>query len=155
MDRIGFMQGRLSPMVDGKIQAFPWQHWQEEFPLAEKIGFQLIEWTLDHEKLAENPLITQGGRREIRQLTSATGVRVKSLTGDNFMQAPFYKAEGDQRNALIDEMKRVVDACADLSVQYIVIPLVDNGKIEKPEQADLLLEELTKLKPVLKSSGCK
>ena len=28
--RIGFMQGRLSPQVDGKIQAFPWVHWRDE-----------------------------------------------------------------------------------------------------------------------------
>ena len=28
--RIGLMQGRLSAMVDGKIQAFPWNEWHEE-----------------------------------------------------------------------------------------------------------------------------
>ena len=29
------MQGRLSAMVDGKIQAFPWNEWREEFPRAQ------------------------------------------------------------------------------------------------------------------------
>ena len=29
--RIGFMQGRLSELVDGRIQAFPWDSWQTEF----------------------------------------------------------------------------------------------------------------------------
>jgi len=32
-NRIGFMQGRLSPQVNGKIQAFPWSHWQSELPI--------------------------------------------------------------------------------------------------------------------------
>ena len=29
LQRIGFMQGRLSALVDGKIQAFPWGEWRE------------------------------------------------------------------------------------------------------------------------------
>ena len=41
---IGFMQGRLSPMDDGKIQSFPWKYWQNEFALASKYNFDLIEW---------------------------------------------------------------------------------------------------------------
>ena len=54
--RIGFMQGRLSPQVDGKIQAFPWQHWRDEFPAAQKLNIPLMEWTLDHDRLTEeNP----------------------------------------------------------------------------------------------------
>ena len=28
------MQGRLSPLVDGKIQAFPWNYWKQEFKIA-------------------------------------------------------------------------------------------------------------------------
>ena len=40
--RIGFMQGRLSPLVDGKIQAFPWDHWQAEFPEAERLDLPVM-----------------------------------------------------------------------------------------------------------------
>ena len=28
MNRTGFMQGRLSSIVDGKIQSFPWEEWE-------------------------------------------------------------------------------------------------------------------------------
>ena len=44
LERIGFMQGRLSAMVDGKIQAFPWSEWREEFPRAHALGLSRIEW---------------------------------------------------------------------------------------------------------------
>jgi hypothetical protein len=37
--RIGFMQGRLSPLLDGRIQAFPREHWRQEFELGERLGF--------------------------------------------------------------------------------------------------------------------
>ncbi len=82
------MQGRLSPPVDGRIQAFPWEHWEAEFPKAAGIGLSLMEWTLDHEGLAENPLMTSVGRSMIRDLATEYGVTVPSVTCDCFMQAP-------------------------------------------------------------------
>lgn len=45
------MQGRLSPLVNGCIQAFPWSCWRDEFPLAQQHGFRLLEWTLDQDRL--------------------------------------------------------------------------------------------------------
>ena len=51
MKNIGYIQGRLSPIIDGKIQAFPKEHWREEFKIGASRSFQLIEWTLDHEDL--------------------------------------------------------------------------------------------------------
>ena len=68
MGEIGFMQGRLCEPVGGKIQAFPWDHWRDEFPLAQRLGFPLLEWTLDQEGLHDNPIMTDVGRAEIRTL---------------------------------------------------------------------------------------
>ena len=102
--RIGFMQGRLSPPVDGKIQAFPKTHWRDEFASGQSLGFARVEWTLDHEDLAANPLMIAEGQAEIRALSSSHGVAVSSITGDCFMQAPFWKEQGAARTALIAEM---------------------------------------------------
>jgi hexulose-6-phosphate isomerase len=137
--RIGFMQGRLSPQVDGKIQAFPWKHWREEFALAEAAGFGLMEWTLDAERLHENPLMTAAGRAEIRRLAARHGVAIESLTGDFFMHAPFHKAGGGERDRRLRELSAVCDACAQLGIRFLVIPLVDAGRVETPDQeADVL-----------------
>ena len=67
-ERIGFMQGRLSALVDGKIQAFPWNEWREEFPRAKALGLGRMEWTIDQERLRENPLTTESGRSAIGRL---------------------------------------------------------------------------------------
>ena len=40
-NRVGFMQGRLSPPVDGRIQAFPHDQWHEEFALASEADLAL------------------------------------------------------------------------------------------------------------------
>ena len=136
---IGFMQGRLSPQVDGKIQAFPWRHWREEFPDAQALGFGLMEWTLDAERLYENPIMTPDGRREIAALGKRHGIAIDSLTGDFFMRAPFHKASGAERDRRLRDLRAVAQACAELCVRFLVIPLVDAGRMDTPqEEADVL-----------------
>lgn len=140
---IGYMQGRLCPMVDGKIQAFPWRDWRTEFPAAQRLGIGLMEWTLDHERLFENPLMTEQGRDEIRDLSSRYGLRVGSLTGDIFMQAPFWKATGAAREELLAEFDEVLDACASLGMRIVVVPLVDNGAMSSPEDEAAVVAAVT------------
>ena len=135
-ERIGFMQGRLSPEVAGKIQAFPWAHWREEFAIAARLGFSLMEWTLDHARLEANPIMTPGGRREIGALADAHKVRVGALTGDLFMQMPFWKA--DAKAELVASLDAVLDGCAAAGIGTIVVPLVDNGSLRSREEADAL-----------------
>ena len=150
-DRIGFMQGRLSELVDKKIQAFPWRQWQQEFPLARELGFGLMEWTLDQERLYENPLLTAAGQQEIRRLCSNNRVRVHSLTGDCFMQAPFFKAQGAERATLLEDLSNILQACAAVGIRQVVFPLVDNGGIENEAQREALRAGLLPLAGLLQA----
>lgn len=137
--RIGFMQGRLSPSVDGRIQAFPWSCWRNELAVAERHGFRLMEWTADQERLHANPLLTPDGQAEIRALCHRHGVAIPSLTGDCFMQAPFWQAAGAEREARARDFRQVAEGCAAVGISQIVVPLVDNGRLESREQEDVLV----------------
>ena len=125
------MQGRLSPMIDGRIQAFPWTCWQTEFAVAQKYGFHLFEWTLDQARLYENPFLTPDGQQEIRALCQRHKVAIPSLTGDCFMQAPFWKAERDERESLERDFRAVAQASAAVGIAVIVVPLVDTGRTRR------------------------
>lgn len=140
--QIGFMQGRLSPLVDGKIQAFPWDTWHDEFRLAAAFSFPLMEWTLDQERIAENPIMTETGRQRIRSLSEQYGLAIASLTGDCFMQAPFWKATGGDRGMLEETFDSVAHCCHKAGVSMIVVPLVDNGSLETRGQEDHLVDFL-------------
>jgi L-ribulose-5-phosphate 3-epimerase len=153
LERIGFMQGRLSALVDGKIQAFPWDEWREEFPRAKALGIGRMEWTIDQERLRENPLTTDGGRSAIARLARGNAIRVASLTGDCFMQAPFWKSDGQLRETLVIDLDLVLASCAALRIEFVVIPLVDNGKIETAEQAEVLLRTLLERSASLSKQG--
>jgi hexulose-6-phosphate isomerase len=142
LKRIGFMQGRLSAMVDGKIQAFPWDEWRDEFPRANTLGLTRIEWTIDQDRLRENPLNTRAGQQDILELSQRNGLKLASLTGDCFMQAPFWKTDGETQKSLVDDLDLVLASCSTLGIEFVVIPLVDNGRIENPTQTETLLRVL-------------
>jgi len=133
------MQGRLSPLNGFRIQSFPWETWQDEFPIAQRLGFRFIEWTLDQERLAENPLMTNLGQQRIRNLCRLHGFEIPALTGDCFMQAPFWKSKGCARVDLQRDFLRVVKACSALQISVLVVPLVDNGRLANRREQGVLL----------------
>lgn len=149
MRRIGFMQGRLCERVDGKIQAFPWRDWESEFPAAAAIDLHLMEWTLDQDRLFENPLMTADGQERIRGLCRHHDISIRSLTGDCFMQAPFWKVACDDRTILQRDFLAIGSACAQVGIQMMVVPLVDNGRLDTSDQEDVLVEFLLEQQPFL------
>lgn len=126
-------------MINGRIQAFPWTHWKDEFAVAEQISIHLMEWTLDQDRLYENPLLTEAGQAEIRELCQRHDLSIPSLTGDCFMQAPLWKARDEERAALERDFREVAKGCVAVGISMIVVPLVDNGRLENSVQEDILV----------------
>lgn len=135
---LGFMQGRLSPLYGGRTQSFPWDHWKDEFPLAQQLNLPLIEWTLDRECFDENPIMTPTGRRDLTRLSRAHHVRIETLTGDCFMQAPFHSERfTSARSALLTDAQRVIQACSEVGIGFIVLPIVDEGAIQNEREREV------------------
>jgi L-ribulose-5-phosphate 3-epimerase len=148
--RIGFMQGRLSPAIDGRIQAFPWPFWESEFARAAAIGLSLMEWTLDADRLYENPLMNPAGRDRIRDLIGEHGIDIPSLTGDCFMQEPFWKVEGKALLQRIHALECIVDACSELGITCIVVPLVDAGSVTSSAERKSFVDHIMRFLPLLR-----
>jgi L-ribulose-5-phosphate 3-epimerase len=155
MYKIGFMQGRLSEVVDGKIQAFPWQFWKKEFNQASEINIPLMEWTLDQSALSSNPLMTADGRKKIMKLCEENDLVIPSLTGDCFMQAPFWKSTSNDREGLINDFNEILYACGALKVNIIVVPLVDGGAITSKREEKYLIDIFSEHESVIASNGVK
>jgi len=147
------MQGRLSPPVDGKIQAFPADHWRSEFALGAGLGFDFMEWTLDHEGLHQNPLMSREGRGEIRQLSRRSGLKVVSATLDCVMQAPFYKSSARHHDELLNDLASIIEGAGAAGIDTVVVPLVDDGAITSPAEETTLREGLGALTPILQRTG--
>lgn len=139
---IGFMQGRLSPLINGEIQAFPWEFWRNEFLIAQRINMHIMEWTLDQASLYKNPIMTIEGQEEILKLSKRHMLAIPSLTGDCFMQAPLWKSQGERRRELEIDFNRIVANCSAVGISMLIIPLVDNGRLESLRQEDDLVDFL-------------
>ena len=149
------MQGRLSPAQGKKIQFFPWKNWKKEFQIGNKLNFRILEWTLDFRKLYFNPLMTQEGRKHIKVLCSKYNFRILSLTGDCFMQKPFWKINSTKRARLQMDFLNIINACNAIGIKFIILPLVDNGKIDDPKQEKILVNFLRRICPLLKANKIK
>ena len=149
----GVMQGRLSKKIGKKIQAFPEKNWKFEFHKAKKLGLKKIEWTLDHKDLNKNPIFTKSGQLEIKKLSKKHLIKIDSLTGDCFMQKPFWKIKNNKK--LIDDLIKIIYFSKKIGVKFIVIPLVDNGSIENIYQEKKLIKICKQIKKKLKIYGVK
>lgn len=123
------MQGRLSPMINDKIQSFPSRYWKEEFSHAKNLGLKFIEWTLDYDQIFSNPIFIKKKIQQIRKLSKKYSIKIKSLTGDCFMQNPFWKKKNHTKE--VSDLKKIIQACSNLGIKFIVVPLVDNGSLQE------------------------
>ena len=85
------MQGRLvDSEKKGRIQYFPEKNWAKEIVIARKIGFKIMEWTIDYDNLEKNPIFN-GNLTKLKQILKENKLKITSITLDYFMQRPFFK----------------------------------------------------------------
>lgn len=56
--KLGIMQGRLLPPVNGHIQEFPHKEWGKELYLIDSLGLHGIEWLITEKSFPNNPILT-------------------------------------------------------------------------------------------------
>lgn len=139
--QIGIMQGRLSPRIDGKIQAYPEKNWQHEFHLAKDIGYSAIEWIVEG-PLEKNALMSESGRDSINQLISETGVKIEFVCADIFMQQPFVRVA----QSTVEENKKYLNQILINSKKIgaigVEIPFVDSSSIKNGVEETELISRL-------------
>ncbi len=129
MLKIGFMQGRLSPKPEDRIQAFPKDNWKQEFAAAPRAGFSCIELIYDELYLEENPLGSASGRGELRQLAEKHGVALHSICADYFMCQPLV-AEGP-RKGTIEKARELFSIAKEIGCPLVEFPFVDSTSLLK------------------------
>lgn len=130
--QIGIMQGRLSPPVDGRIQAFPKATWREEFAKAQACGLDLIEWIFEADEWEKNPLFSEP--QEVHRLSRHHGVNVVSLCADYFMDLPLIRVSKADQEIRVDMLGKVIERAGQLGVAYLGIPFVDASAIKTDEE---------------------
>ena len=71
------------------------------------------------------------------------------------MQKPFWKVNGQKRNKLQNDFLNIINQSGKVGIKFIILPLVDNGKIENQKQEMTLISFLKKINPVLRTNKIK
>ena len=150
VSNIGYMQGRLSPLRNGRIQSFPWGNWEKEFRQAEDLRFTLMEWTIDSERFSDNPLVTTDGQSEINQLSRRHGLLIPSVTCDYFMENPFWK---NNEVTIREGLVSIINGMRKIGAKILVIPLVDNSSLGNSVKLDTVIEFFNSLESELSQGG--
>lgn len=125
---IGIMQGRLSPRVDGKIQAFPLNNWENEFKIAKEIGFTSIEWIVEN-PLDLNPLLSGSGIKKINELIFDTNIKIDFICADIFMELPILD-EPQNLEYSQNLLNKLIINAHKIGAKCIEIPFVDKSSIK-------------------------
>ena len=140
-NEIGIMQGRLSPRIDGKIQAYPASTWQKEFEIAQEIGYAAIEWIVE-KPVETNSLMTDSGKAEIKKVIASTGVRIDYVCADIFMQQPLVRMTEETKSQNKEYLVAILKNTKEIGAIGVEIPFVDNSSIknerEKQEFIDFM-----------------
>lgn len=151
--RVGIMQGRLVPPIGDQIQAFPAERWRDEFPAARAAGLDSIEWIYDPGNDAANPIVSDEGVAEMRALSAENEIEVVSLCADYFMAEPLLKGTRAERAIRLSKLDWLLGRCEKAGIQRIVLPFVDNSKLETDSDLDELAALLKKIVPRAVKAG--
>lgn len=147
------MQGRLSPPIGGRIQAFPADSWETEFPVARRCGFDAIEWVFEAEGFRQNPLWSKDGVERIRQLSAEHAVRVPSVCADYFMVHGFVTADVQARRESLEVLLRLIHQAGALGMERILIPILEDVAIRTEADKARVYECLAEALPHASEGG--
>jgi len=140
-NEIGIMQGRLSPRIDGKIQAYPANLWQKEFEVAQEIGYAAIEWIVE-KPVEKNALMTDSGKAEIKKLIASTGVRIDYVCADIFMQQPLVRMTEETKSQNKEYLAKILKNAKEVGAIGVEIPFVDNSSIKNEKEKQEFIDAM-------------
>ena len=140
-NEIGIMQGRLSPRIDGKIQAYPASTWQKEFEIAQEIGYAAIEWIVE-KPVETNALMTDSGKVEIKKAIASTGVRIDYVCADIFMQQPLVRMTEEIKSQNNNYLLQILKNAKEVGAIGVEIPFVDNSSIKNDKEKQEFIDAM-------------
>jgi L-ribulose-5-phosphate 3-epimerase len=150
---IGIMQGRLVPPIEGRIQCFPRDRWSDEFALAAAAGLEAIEWIYDLYGADVNPIAVDEGLEQLKSLSAQTGVQVRSLCADYFMDKPLLRADQREIDERAETLRWLLGRCAMLGVKRVVVPFVDASRIDSDQELGDVVAILESVLPAVVATG--
>lgn len=144
--KYGIMQGRLLPKFKGLYQSHPIGIWQLEFEKAASLSLDCIEFIFDSNLYSFNPIYNDPN--QIMNTISKTGVKVRSICADFFMDQPIQYANANEIKLYGTILEKLIKNLSFIGGSNIVIPFVDNSSIKKEKHIQKIVAFLNEFKSI-------
>lgn len=121
--RFGIVQGRLTQSPPGCLQWFPQENWQAEFNNAKNLGISYIELISEVQHNKSNPIWTDDGIKEIKQLVKDNNLTLHALCNDYIVEHLFLDKEVIQQNIIL------LSQVEKLGVEKYIMPFFDSSEL--------------------------
>lgn len=151
MLKLAIMQGRLLPPEPGRFQAFPRRRWRQELDLAAQVGLDAVEWIVEAYGAEDNPMMRDGGGVEVLAAAAESGVGVRSICADYFMDHPFLRCTDSARADRQGCLAALIRRAGEIGANRIVLPFVDASRIETAAEQAVVVEILCAALPLARA----
>lgn len=145
--RIGILQGRLSRSMNGRLQIFPVQTWEQEFAWATEIGFTAFELLVTAEDVASNPLLSHEGRNRLKALARRDRLPISSICADVFKTQPFFRGQPNARTQRLHLLHDLIQAAQSVGAKRIGIPILEDAALQSAADRSAFLACLREALP--------
>jgi len=145
--KFGVVQGRLIQTPAGELQCFPGDRWEEEFALAGDLELDFIELFAERNHNPENPLWSEEGKKNIRDLASHHGLLIPSVCDDYTIDHSLISEDG-----VLDQVKALIKSAGELGAERFILPLFENGELNHANMAQFV-DPLKKLADHAEATG--
>ena len=141
----GVISGRLSPVIDNKIQAFPFRTWKNEFKIANELGLQCIEWVYEHQNKSHNPICSDEGIAILNNLSAEHNISINSLVADNFLEDPLFNNTSSLIEESVSLLIYLINQCSKAKIKIIELPLMGNNSIHRKKDRDDFIKKMIQI----------
>ena len=144
--RFGMVQGRLTQSPPDCLQWFPQKSWQKEFSTASDLGIDYIELIAEVQHNTENPIWTDEGISQIKQLVEKNDLTLHALCNDYIVEHLFLDEGVIQQNiGLIEQGSK-------LGVEKYIMPFFESSELSDDNMQDYI-EPLKRVAKVANSEN--
>lgn len=130
--RFGIVQGRLTQSPPGFLQWFPQDDWQNEFSIASEIGIDYIELIAEVQHNNNNPIWTDEGISQIKELVEKNNLNLHALCNDYIIKNSLLDESVTQQNISL------IKQASKLGVEKFIMPFFESSELSQKNMQNFL-----------------
>lgn len=149
MNRFGIRHGRILSHSKNQTFFFKSNKWKNEFEEASKLGFDLIELSINKLSIDVHPLMKKKGRIDLIKLIKKTKININHISFDIFMDDPLFNFNKNR----MDLFYRLISYVSELKIKYVQLPLMGNSSLMKKSDRGNFIQIINNILPELEKNS--